>query len=393
MKLASRMSKLSPEGAFKVLAKAQDLERQGKSVTHFEIGQPDFKTPRNISSAGIKAIREGKTKYTPSLGAFNLRKTIADWMQRERGVKTDFSEIAVTPSCKTALFVAIASTISAGDEVLYPDPGFPSYKVLIEFFGGRAIPVPLVENRSFSFNMEVFKKRCSKKTKAIILNYPGNPTGTIIPKKDLEIISDFAVRFKSWIITDEIYNRILYSSEPYISIYSLPKMKNQTIIVDGFSKTYSMTGWRLGWLVAPADKMRKIEYLLTHSFSCTAMFTQEAGVAAFTGPQNSVKNMVREFQKRRDFVIETLNAIPGVTAMLPHGAFYAFPNIKSFGRSSEELASYLLDKAGLALLAGTAFGKYGEGYLRISYATDMEKLKAGLKRMKKALKALKRNSV
>lgn len=388
MKLAPRMSKLAPEGAFKVLAQAQDLERKGKSIIHFEIGQPDFETPQNIKKAAIKAIHSGKTKYTPSLGILPLRQAIADMTTKQKGVAVNISQVAVTPSCKTALFVALASIVSPGDEVLYPDPGFPTYKILIEFFGGKAVPIPLIEKQAFSFDMNFFKKKISNKTKVIILNYPGNPTGTIIPKKDLETIATLALRFKSWIITDEIYSRIFYTQEPYFSIYSLPKIRKQTIIVDGFSKIYSMTGWRLGWLVAPQAIMNKIEHLITHSFACTATFTQEAGLEAILGSQKPVKEMVQKFKKRRDFVIETLNAIPGITALLPHGAFYAFLNVKSFEKTSEEIASFLLQKAGVALLAGTAFGKYGEGYLRISYATDIKNLKIGLERMKIALKTL-----
>lgn len=385
IKLADRMSKLAPEGAFKVLAEAQKLERQGRPIIHFEIGQPDFETPKNIAQAAIKAIRSGKTKYTPSLGIISLRQAIAEWTSKEKTSKTDMSQVAVTPSCKSALFIALASTISVGDEVFYPDPGFPTYKILVEFFGGKAIPIPLIEEKAFSFDMDIFKKKISSKTKVIILNYPGNPTSTIIPKKDLATIADLALRFKCWVITDEIYSRILYTNEPYSSIYSLPKMPKQTIIVDGFSKTYSMTGWRLGWLVAPQKIMQKVEYLLTHSFACTSTFTQEAGLEAILGSQRSVKTIIQEFKKRRDFVIKTLNSIPGITASMPHGAFYAFPNIKSLGKTSEEIASLILKKANVALLAGTAFGQFGEGYLRISYATNMQNLKVGLERIKTVL--------
>lgn len=388
MKLASRMSKLTPEGAFKVFAEAQELERTGKNIIHFEIGQPDFETPQHIAQAAINAIKSGKTKYTPSLGIFPLRQAIAEWTTKKREVKTDYSQVAITPSCKTALFIALASIVEKGDEVLYPDPGFPAYKVLIEFFGGKAIPIPLVEEREFSFDMGIFRKKISKKTRAIILNSPSNPTGTIIPKEDLKQIAALAIKNKCWVITDEIYNRILYTDEPYTSIYSLPNMSKQTIIVDGFSKTYSMTGWRLGWLVAPDEIMEKIGYLLTHSVACTATFTQEAGLAAILGSQRPVEKMVREFKRRRDFVIGNLNSIPNISAFSPHGAFYAFPNIKSYKKSSKEIASIILQKANVALLDGTSFGKYGEGYLRISYATDIDILKIGLERIRKALKNL-----
>lgn len=388
MKLSKKVYKLYPEGAFEVLAETQKLERQRKKIIHFEIGQPDFPTPKRISNIAVKAIQEGKTRYTPSLGIFSLRKIIADSVSKFTGISTSYKEVAVTPGCKTALFVAIASIVDKGDEVICPDPGFPAYKILIEFFGGKPIRMPLLEEKSFSFDMDIFRKKMSKKTKAIILNYPGNPTGTIIPKRDLEEIASLAKRYKCWVITDEIYNKILYTKEPYVSIYSLHAMKKQTIIVDGFSKTYSMTGWRLGYLVAPEEIMDRFDYFLTHLVACTATFTQEAGVEALSGKQNDVHKMVKEFKKRRDFIVEKLNQIRGVTCVLPQGAFYAFPNIKSYKKTSMEIANYLLNDSGVALLSGTYFGKYGEGYLRISYATDMETLASGLKKIKKSLEKL-----
>lgn len=385
MQLASRMNQLAPEGAFAVLAKAQEQERQGKSIIHLEIGQPDFETPSYIAKAGIKAIREGKTKYTPSLGIMPLRKSLAEYITKTRKVSVNHNNIAVTPSCKTGLFCALASIVDSGDEVLYPDPGFPAYKILIEFFGGKPVPIPLVEERQFSFDMKVFKKKFSSRTKAVILNFPSNPTGTTIPAQDLAEIASLVNNSDSWIISDEIYSRILYTHESFISIYSLPKMQKRTIIVDGFSKTYSMTGWRLGYMVIPQNMIERIDNLLTHSVACTASFTQEAGLAALVKSQESVNNMVKEFKKRRDFVVETLNSIKGVFTLTPQGAFYVFPNIKSFRKSSKEIASYLLHEAGVALLDGTAFGKYGEGYLRISYATDIKNLQEGLRRIKSAL--------
>lgn len=388
MKISKRMYKLFPEGAFEVLAKSQELESQGKKIIHFEIGQPDFPTPKRISTAAIRAIHQGKTKYTPSLGILPLRKIIANSVFKSTGISTSYGEIAITPGCKTALFTAIASTVDIGDEVIYPDPGFPAYKVLIEFFGGKPVSIPLIENKGFSFDMDIFRKKISNKTKAIILNYPGNPTGTIIPQKDLEEITKLAKRYKCWVITDEIYNKIFYSKEPYNSIYSFPDMKKQTIIVDGFSKTYSMTGWRLGYLVAPNKIMDRLDYFLTHSVACTATFTQEAGIEALSGNQNDVKKMVREFKKRRDYVVNRLNEIKGVTCTTPHGAFYVFPNIKKFKKTSKDVADFLLKDAGIALLAGTYFGKYGEGYLRISYATDMGTLSKGLKKIKNSLEKL-----
>lgn len=385
MKLASRMTQLAPEGAFTVLAKSQELERKGKSIIHFEIGQPDFETPKHIAKAAITAIQQGKTKYTPSLGILPLRQAIAREISKRVKKEVSFENVAVTPSCKTALFCALAATIGKGDEVMYPEPGFPAYKILIEFFGGKAVPIPLLEEREFAFDMKVFKKKFSKKTKAIILSFPNNPTGTMLPLIDMKEIAEMVKGTDCWLISDEIYSQLIYTDEPFVSIYSLPSMHERTIIVDGFSKTYAMTGWRLGYLVAPKAIMQQIEYLITHSIACTASFTQEAGIAALTGSQAEVVKMVKEFRKRRDFVIAELNSMKGVTAILPHGAFYAFPNITSFNKSSKYIADYLLEKAGVALLDGTSFGKYGEGYLRISYATSMEKLQDGLSRMKIAL--------
>lgn len=379
------MHQLAPEGAFAVLAKAQELERQGKSIIHLEIGQPDYNTFSYIRDAGINAINSGKTRYTPSLGTIFLRREIARFTSKERGARISYKNIAVAPGCKPAIFAAFACVIEDGDEVIYPDPSFPAYKILIEFFGGKAVPISLLEKRKFSFDMNEFRKKVSSKTKAIVINSPGNPTGTIIPKNDLEEIAQYAKKHNVWVITDEIYSRIMYTGKPYDSIYSLPGMQDRTFIVDGFSKTYSMTGWRLGYLIMPEVLEENMDYLLNNMISCTADFTQEAGLAALQGSQKDVENMVGEFKKRRDFVVAKLNQIKGVTCIMPDGAFYAFPNIKSFKKSSKEIASYLLREAGVALLDGTAFGKYGEGYLRISYATDILNLKEGLRRIKSAL--------
>lgn len=383
------MDALDREGAFAVLAHAEMLEREGKEIIHFEIGQPDFKTPKNITKAGIEALKKGRTRYTPSVGIHEFRSVLSEYVTKTRGRQTAITQVAVTPSAKTALFAALAAVVEPGDEVMYPDPGFPAYKILIEFFGGRAIPVPMVEERHFSFDMAVFRKKLSKKTKAIILNSPGNPTGTIIPNEDLEEIADLVERSGSWVISDEIYHRILYTGRPFMSIYSFASLKDQVIIVDGFSKTYSMTGWRLGYMIFPERIVERVDYFLTHAVACTATFVQDAGVEAITGPQRSVISMVKEFKRRRDFVIEELNAMNGVSCTTPDGAFYAFPNIKSFKKSSKEIANYLLEDAGVALLDGTSFGKYGEGYLRISYATSMELLEKGLLRMKKSLAKLR----
>jgi len=385
MKLASRMGILAPEGAYAVLSQAQELERQGKSIIHLEIGQPDFATPTHIVQAGIAALKAGKTKYTPPLGIWELREAIAHHVSAARKKQTSAGNIAVTPSGKTAIFASLAATVSSGDEVIYPDPGFPTYRTLIEFFGGKPISIPLVESNHFSFDMGVFRKKFSKKTRVIILNSPSNPTGGMIPRKDIEEIADCVKGRGCWVISDEMYSRMVYSSKLYPSIYSIPGMQKQTIIVDGFSKTYAMTGWRLGYLVVPETIIARIDYLLTHTIGCTAAFIQEAGVKALKGSQKPSMRMMEEFRKRRDMVVPLLNGIPGVRCPVPDGAFYAFPNISAFKKPSKELAWYLLTKGGVALLAGSDFGRYGEGYLRISYAASLQTLQEGVERIRKAL--------
>ena len=388
MNLASRMSTLAPEGAYAVLSAASELERKGKSIIHLEIGQPDFPTPVHIVRAGIAALRAGKTKYTAPLGTWELRQAIAKYVSIARGRETSACNIAVTPSGKTAIFTALAATVSPGDEVMYPDPGFPTYRTLIEFFGGKAVPIPLSESSRFSFDMLVLRKKFSKKTKLIILNSPSNPTGGVMPKSDIEEIADMVKHTGCWVVSDEMYSRMVYSDEPYTSIFSIPGMQKQTINVDGFSKTYAMTGWRLGYMVVPEAIVGRIDYFLTHSVGCTAGFVQEAGIAALQGSQRPSIRMVEEFKKRRDAVVTLLNDIPGVRCQMPDGAFYAFPNISSFKKPSKVFAKYLLEHAGVAVLAGTDFGQYGEGYLRISYAASLSTLQEGIQRMKKALHKL-----
>ncbi|MCL4382555.1 MAG: pyridoxal phosphate-dependent aminotransferase [Patescibacteria group bacterium] len=385
LKFTERIKLLRAEGAYQVLAKAEVLEKQGKKIIHFEIGQPDFPTPKNITQAGIKALQNGLTKYNPPLGISPLREALAKKISKERKINVFSDSIAVTPSGKTAIFVAMAATIEKGDEIIYPNPGFPTYETLVDFFGGMRKPIPLLEENSFGFDMRIFKKHFSKKTKLVILNSPSNPTGGVMSKSILMEIAELVKKTKTWVLTDEIYSHLLYDHKEYESIFSLPKMKERTIIVDGFSKTYSMTGWRLGYLVMPPVLTDKIDSLLTHLVGCTATFTQYAGLEALTGPQKEAKKMVFEFEKRRDIVVRLLNNIPGVSCQQPEGAFYVFPNIKKFKKSSAWLADYLLNKAQVALLPGTAFGKYGEGYLRISYATSIENLKEGLKKIKIAL--------
>lgn len=386
--VAQRMNVLQAEGAYSVLSQATALERTGKKIIHLEIGQPDFETPPHITQSGVDALYRGKTKYTPPLGIFEFREQIAKMITETRRVNTTVNQIAVTPSAKTAIFLALSALIEKGDEVLYPDPGFPTYATLIDFFGGKRKPIPLLESRGFSFDMKLLKASITKKTKLIILNSPSNPTGGVLPQKDLAEIASLAIQHNFWVITDEIYRDIVYGDLQWKSIYSLEGMKKRTIIVDGFSKTYAMTGWRLGFMVVPEEIIEKIDYLLTHTVGCTASFTQEAGITALTGPKTPIITMVTEFKKRRDYLVSALNSIPGVSCSMPNGAFYVFPNITSFNRSSKDIASYLLHTAGVALLDGTSFGMNGEGYLRISYATSMKKLEEGIGNIQKALKLL-----
>ncbi len=386
--LAARTNVLAPEGAYFMLTQATALERKGISIVHFEIGQPDYPTPAHIVEAGVRALHEGKTKYTPPLGIYELREAIATRITKSRGIKTVAEEVAVTPSGKTALFAAMAAVLNPRDEVLYPDPGFPTYRTLIDFLGAVGKPVPLRESRHFSFDLDVFARQITKKTKLVILNSPSNPTGGYIPRADIRRIASLVKKTNAWVMTDEMYSDLPYTDEPYASIYSEPGMKERTILVHGFSKTYAMTGWRLGYLVVPERIIHIIDYLLTHTVGCTASFTQEAGIAALQGTQKDVKTMVSSYHKRRDYIVRVLNEIPGIHCEVPQGAFYVFPNISSFGLSSQKLALYLLHEAHVALLPGTAFGSYGEGYVRISYATSMSQLKEGVRRIALALAKL-----
>jgi len=384
---SKKMDTLKPEGAYAVLNKATKLELKGKKIIHFEIGQPDFPTPKNIVNEAIKSLRKGLTKYNPPLGLISLRKKIAEEINKTRKLNISHNQIAVTPSGKTAIFIAMSSILEKGDEVIYPDPSFPTYKTLIDYFSCKAKPIPLLEKNGFSFDMNVFKSKFSKKTKLIILNSPSNPTGGIIKKNDLLEIAEIIKNTNCWVITDEMYAKIIYDTD-YFSFYGIPGIQDRTILVDGFSKTYSMTGWRIGYLSAPEKLIEKIDYLLTHTVGCTATFTQYATLQALKGSQQSVKKMVKEFKKRRDYTVTNLNKITGVKCEIPEGAFYVFPNLKSFGKTSKWLADYLLENAGVATLDGTSFGKYGEGYLRISYATNINNIKQGITKIKNALKRL-----
>lgn len=387
MKLASRMGRLGTETAFEVLAKARALEAQGKEIIHLEIGEPDFDTPRNVVEAGVKALQGGWTHYGPSAGLPELRAAIAKDVSDTRSVKYTADNVVVTPGGKPIMFYVIMALAEEGDEVIYPNPGFPIYESMINFVGAKAVPIPLREEKEFSFDIAEFRALVSPKTRLVILNSPHNPTGGVISREDLLEIARLAVKHDFWVMADEIYGRVLYEGQQHY-IAAMPGMQERTIILDGFSKTYAMTGWRIGYGVMPLELAPHISRLMTNSNSCTASFTQRAALEALTGPQDDAYKMVAEFKKRRDVIVDGLNAIKGITCLRPHGAFYVFPNIKGLGKSSREIADYLLYEGGVAALSGMAFGVYGEGYLRFSYANSVENIQKALKRIEGAVARL-----
>ena len=382
MPFATRTHHLKPEGAYEVLAHANQLEAAGKEIIHLEVGQPDYPTFENVSQAGIEAIRSGKTRYTPPAGIPSLREAIAEKAGQQRGIEIHPEEVVVSPGGKPNLFFPTLALVEPGDEVIYPNPGFPTYEAMIKVAGGVPVAVPLLEENQFSFDLDAFDKVINEKTRLIILNSPSNPTGGIIPPTDLEHIASQAERYNCWVMSDEIYARIVYDGLEALSIASLPGMQERTVIVDGFSKTYSMTGWRLGFGIMPVELADRVGLLLTHSIGANAHFTQFAGLEALTGPQDMVDVMVSEYQRRRDVVVDGLNDLPGFVCQKPQGAFYVFPNITGTGIGSTGLANLILEKAGVALLPGNSFGKFGEGYLRISYANSLENIRKGLDRIK-----------
>jgi aspartate/methionine/tyrosine aminotransferase len=382
---AERMKNLGTETAFEVLAKAKALERQGKNILHLEIGEPDFDTPKHIKDAAVKALYAGYTHYVPAAGIQELREAIAEDVAKSRNIEVDPEEVVVTPGAKPIMFFAILACVNPGEEVLYPNPGFPIYESVINFVGAKPVPVPLKEGNDFGIDHEYVKEHITEKTKMIFINSPGNPTGGVLTKEDLKLIADcVANRDDVLVFSDEVYSRIIYEGK-HESIASLPGMKEKTIILDGFSKTYAMTGWRLGYGVMRKDLAQKITQLMINSNSCTCAFIQMAGIEALKGPQDSVAKMVEEFRKRREVIVSGLNNIKGVTCKKPRGAFYVFPNITGTGMKSQELSDYLLNEAGVAVLPGTAFGAYGEGYLRLSFATSVENIKKALDLMSEAL--------
>ena len=385
MKLAKRMDRILIETAFEVLVRARALEAQGRSIIHLEIGEPDFDTPRHIVEAAKLALDQGWTHYGPTQGFPELREAVAQSTGASRGITIDPANICIVPGGKPIIFFPMLALIEPGDEVIYPNPGFPIYESMVRFLDGVPVPVPLVESRGFSFDLDVLKSKLTGKTKMLILNSPQNPTGGVIPKEDIIAIAEMVRGRDLLVMSDEIYGRIYYGDEAPYSITSLPGMLEKTILLDGFSKIFAMTGWRMGYGIMPPFLAEAVNKLMVNSNSCTASFTQRAGIAALTGPQDGAIAMVAEFRKRRDAFCAGLNTLPGFRCALPEGAFYAFPNITGTGFNAKELADRLLAESGVACLSGTAFGEYGEGYLRFSYANSLPNLMEAVERIRKFL--------
>ena len=381
MNVAERMSRLGTESAFEVLARARALERQGKDIVHLEIGEPDFDTPAHIREAAKRALDGGATHYGPAAGLPELREAIAKDVGATRNIPVTPEEIVVTPGAKPIMYFVITALVNPGDEVIYPNPGFPIYESVINFVGGVPVPIPLREESGFGFDLDVFERSASSRTKLIIINSPQNPTGGVLEPDQLGRIAEIAKRYRIPVLADEIYKSFLYEGE-FASITRFPGMKDLVIILDGFSKSYAMTGWRLGYGVMPEVLAEHVTRLMVNSNSCTASFTQLAGIAALQGDQTPVARMVAEFRRRRDLIVEGLNRLPGVSCRSPRGAFYVFPNVTALRRPSAEVAEALLKEAGVAALGGTAFGQYGEGYLRLSYANSEANLQKALERMR-----------
>jgi aspartate/methionine/tyrosine aminotransferase len=376
------MSRIGTESAFDVLVRARALEAQGRDIIHLEIGEPDFPTPQNVVDAGKKALDEGWTHYGPSQGLPELREAIAEYISRTRGISVSAASVCVVPGGKPMIFFPMMALLEEGDEVVYPNPGFPIYESMIKVCGATPVPVPLVEERGFSFDLDMFRNSLSDRTKMVVLNSPQNPTGGMIPAEDIAAIAD-AVRGRDLVVlSDEIYTRIVYGDEAPVSIAAMPGMLEKTIILDGFSKTYAMTGWRMGYGVMPPFLVDAVNKLMVNSNSCTASFTQRAGIEALRGPQEPVTAMVKEFRRRRDAFCAGLNEIPGWKCAVPGGAFYAFANVKGTGRSSKDVADSLLNDVGVACLNGAGFGAYGEGYVRFSYANSYENLMRAIERIR-----------
>ena len=390
MKLADRMERIGTETAFEAAARARALEATGRDVIHLELGEPDFDTPRHVSEAASRALLDEKmTHYPPAAGIAPLRAALAGDVKRWKGIEATPEQVVVTPGAKPIMFYAMLALINEGDEVIYPNPGFPIYESMARYVGGTAVPAPLREANDFRMDVEEVASLVTDQTRMIVTNSPHNPTGSILTPEDQREIARIAVEHDLVVLADEIYGRLQYEGEP-LSIATLPGMAERTITLDGFSKTFAMTGWRLGYGIVPTWLMPAFSALVINSVSGTNAFAQAGAVAALTGPQDAADAMRAEFFARRSLIVDGFNQIPGMTCVMPHGAFYAFPNVSSFGRSSNDIADHLLYDAGVCGLSGTAFGSYGEGYLRFSYANSREKIAAALERVGESLAKLER---
>lgn len=378
--IADAMARLGTETAFEVLVRARALEAQGRDIVHLEIGEPDFDTPSHIIAEARKALGEGYTHYGPSAGIPELRQALAAHVAKTRGVPVDPAQVVVVPGAKPILFYGLLATVNPGDEVIYPNPGFPIYESIINYMGARPVAVPVREELEFRFDVNDLAARITDRTRMIIVNTPQNPTGGILTESDIHAIADMVRGRPIWVLSDEIYGDLVYEGRHH-SLWAQPGLPEQSILLDGFSKTYAMTGWRLGYGVMPEPLARHVARLATNCNSCVTTFVQRAGIAALTGPRHEVDAMSREFRRRRDRMVEGINRIPGLSCLKPHGAFYVFPNITRLGISSQEMAARCLDEAGVAVLSGTAFGANGQGYLRLSYATSVELIDKALDRL------------
>jgi aspartate aminotransferase len=376
---AKRMSRLGTETAFEVLARARQLEREGRTIIHLEIGEPDFDTPKFISDAAVEALYGGYTHYGPSAGLPEVRAAFAEHISADRGIKVDGDNVVVTPGAKPIIFFSLLACVDEGDEVIYPDPGFPIYESVVNFLGAKPVPLKLHEEREFSFDLDEFASLLNDRTRFVIINSPQNPTGGVLGRKDLQAMAALLRDRNLYVLSDEVYSKILYEGE-HVSIATFPGMQEKTIILDGHSKTYSMTGWRLGYGVMNKDLAAHVTRLMTNSNSCTNVFVQRAGMAAVLGPQDIVRQRTEEFRRRRDVIVNGLNSIPGVSCLSPKGAFYVFPNVSRITTDCRKLARDLMEEAGVACLSGTSFGAGGEGYLRFSYANSIENIQTALER-------------
>ncbi len=383
-RLARGVAQLGTESAFGVLARARELERQGRSIVHLEIGQPDFPTPAHVVESATAALARGETGYTPSAGTVEFREVVADELARTREIDVTSDRVLIANGAKLLLFLTILAVCDPGDEVIYPDPGFPIYESAIRWAGAVPVPLTLHDELDFSFSLDELADRLGKRTKLVIINSPNNPTGGVVSAGDLRSAAELILRSPAWVLSDEVYRRIVYDRES-ASIASVPGMLERCVLLDGLSKTYAMTGWRCGYAAVPAPLVDPLTRLITNSVSCVPGFVQAAGIAALTGPQDSVTAMVEEFRRRRDLVVEGLDALPGVSCRSPQGAFYAFPDVSGVPIPSQQLADRLLEEAGVALLAGEGFGARGEGHLRISYANSAAQLELALDRMREFL--------